>query len=55
MNFYKRFIGDYRKKTSRLTPLQHGVYTLFLDECYATEEPLPLDLEELHEVAHVAH
>ena len=52
MNFYKRFIGDYRKKTSRLTPLQHGVYTLFLDECYATEEPLPLDLEELHEVAH---
>ena len=34
MNFYKRFIGDYRKKTARLTPLEHGVYGLLLDEFY---------------------
>ena len=47
MNFYKRFIGDYRKKTARLTPLEHGVYELLLDEFYATEGPLPLDAGEL--------
>ena len=47
MNFYKRFIGDYRKKTARLTPLEHGVYNLLLDEFYATEERLPLDLTEV--------
>ena len=32
MIFYKRYIGDYRKKTARLTPLEHGVYGLLLDE-----------------------
>ena len=47
MMFYKRFIGDYRKKTARLTPLEHGVYGLLLDEYYATEGPLPLDAGEL--------
>ncbi len=52
MNFYKRFIGDYRKKTARLSPLQHGVYNLLLDEQYATEDPLPVDEDELHEIAH---
>ena len=50
MNFYKRFIGDYRKKTARLTPLEHGVYGLLLDEFYATEAPLPLDARELANV-----
>lgn len=41
MNFYKRFMADYAKKTSRLTLAQHGAYTLLLDEFYATEQPLP--------------
>ena len=50
MNFYKRFIGDYRRKTARLSPLEHGMYCLLLDEYYATEEPLPLDEEELFSV-----
>ena len=47
MMYYKRFVGDYRKKTARLTPLEHGVYGLLLDEFYATEAPLPLDAGEL--------
>ena len=50
MMFYKRFIGDYRKKTARLTPLEHGVYGLLLDEYYATEGPLPLNAGELANV-----
>ena len=50
MNFYKRWIGDYRSKTARLTPLEHGVYNLLLDEHYATEEPLPLEKTELFQI-----
>ena len=50
VNFYKRWIGDYRSKTARLTPLEHGVYNLLLDEHYATEEPLPLEKTELFQI-----
>ena len=50
MNFYKRWIGDYRSKTARLTPLEHGIYNLLLDEHYATEEPLPLAKTELFQI-----
>ena len=37
MHYYKRNIGNYAKRTSRLTLLQHGVYTLLLDACYDRE------------------
>lgn len=50
MNFYKRFMADYAKKTSRLTLAQHGAYTLLLDEVYSTEAPLPADVNELYRV-----
>lgn len=50
MNFYKRYPGDYRKKTARLTLAQHGVYTLLLDEFYLTEQPLPADYEQLFRI-----
>lgn len=50
MNFYKRYPGDYRKKTARLTVAQHGVYALLLDEFYLTEQPLPADYEELYRI-----
>lgn len=50
MNFYKRFMGDYAKKTARLTLAQHGAYTLLLDEVYVTEQPLPGDPAELFRI-----
>ena len=50
MNFYKRFMGDYAKKTTRLTLAQHGAYTLLLDEVYVTELPLPNDHSELFRI-----
>lgn len=50
MNFYKRYPGDYAKKTSRLTLAQHGAYSLLLDEIYLTEAPLPADLDELYRI-----
>ncbi len=50
MNFYKRFMSDYARKTARLTLAQHGAYTLLLDEVYITEQPLPFDMNELYRV-----
>ena len=41
--FYKHFIGDYQRKTNRLSILEDGVYRRLLDEYYANESPLPLE------------
>lgn len=48
MNYYERYLGDYGKKTSRLTLAQHGAYTLLLDAYYSEEEPLPSEYDELY-------
>lgn len=37
MNYYKHHIGDYAKKTGRLSLLQHGAYRVLLDSCYDRE------------------
>lgn len=50
MNFYKRYMADYAKKTARLTLAQHGAYTLLLDELYGTERPLPQSYDELNRI-----
>jgi len=41
VNFYKHHIGDYQKKTSHLTVLEHGAYLLMLHAYYSSEKPLP--------------
>ena len=46
MIFYKHFIGDYQRKTNRLSILEDGVYRRLLDEYYANESPLPLENDE---------
>jgi uncharacterized protein YdaU (DUF1376 family) len=43
MYYYKHHIGDYRRDTSHLTLLEHGIYRQMLDTYYLTEQPLPLD------------
>lgn len=48
MNYYKRHIGDYLKKTLKLTMLQDGAYNRLLDLYYSDEKPLPRDKEELY-------
>lgn len=45
MNYWPRYIGDWKKKTSALSLLEKGVYTELLDYCYATESPIPLQIE----------
>lgn len=37
MNYYKRHLGDYAKKTAHLSALEHGVYNLLIDACYIRE------------------
>lgn len=50
MNFYKRFMGDYGKKTAHLSLMEHGAYTLLLDAIYATEKGLPADHVGLYRI-----
>jgi uncharacterized protein YdaU (DUF1376 family) len=45
MNHYPHHIGDYAKDTMHLSPLEHGVYRLLMDAYYATEQPLPADMD----------
>lgn len=48
MNYYKRYFGDYQRKTSHLSLSQHGAYSVLLDHYYATAQPLPREIEELY-------
>ena len=47
MDYYRRYIGDYRRDTGTLTLLDHAVYTLLLDEYYAQNGILPLPQSQL--------
>ena len=55
MNYYRRYVGDYLKKTIRLTMAGHGAYGLMLDYYYAEEKPLPLDMDDVYTIAHAAN
>jgi uncharacterized protein YdaU (DUF1376 family) len=50
VNFYKRYMGDYGKKTAHLSLMEHGAYTLLLDAFYSTEKGLPAGLPELYRI-----
>lgn len=55
MNFYKRNLGDYAKDTADLDALEHGIYNLLMDYYYATEKPLPDDMDRLIRISRVHH
>jgi uncharacterized protein YdaU (DUF1376 family) len=40
MHYYQHHIGDYRKDTSHLSLLEHGIYRQLLDLYYISEKPL---------------
>jgi uncharacterized protein YdaU (DUF1376 family) len=50
MIYYRRYLGDYSKKTSRLSMLEHGAYSMMLDAYYLEEEPLPLPVDKVYEI-----
>lgn len=41
MHHYKHNIGDYRRRTSHLSLLEHGVYRQLMDTYYLDEEAIP--------------
>jgi uncharacterized protein YdaU (DUF1376 family) len=47
MHYYQHNIADYRKDTSHLTLLEHGIYRQLLDSYYLDEMPLSNDLAKL--------
>lgn len=49
MYFYDWNIGDWRRSTRTMTPLEKGWYREMIDELRDTEKPLPLDETELFE------
>lgn len=40
MNYYRRYVGSYLKKTTKITMIEDGAYTRLLDTYYADEKPL---------------
>ena len=50
MIYYRRYIGAYVKRTTRLSMRDHGAYCLMLDFYYAEEQPLPLELEDIYDI-----
>lgn len=50
MNYYPRYLGDYQRKTSHLSLIQHGVYAVLMDHYYALCKPLPADNEQLYRI-----
>lgn len=47
MHYYEHNIGDYRKDTSHLSLLEHGIYRQLLDTYYLSESPLIADINKL--------
>lgn len=47
MHYYKHYIGDYRRDTSHLTLLEHGIYRQLIDSYCLDEVPLTNDLAKL--------
>jgi uncharacterized protein YdaU (DUF1376 family) len=47
MHYYEHNIGDYRKDTSHLSLLEHGIYRQLIDTYYLSESPLTSDLDKL--------
>lgn len=51
MNFWPRYVGDIQRKTGHLSCAEMGVYDRLLDHMYATEEPLPGDVDAICRIA----
>jgi uncharacterized protein YdaU (DUF1376 family) len=50
MDYYKRYMGDYARDTSRLSMVEHGAYSLLMDDYYSSREPLPAEVDKLHRI-----
>lgn len=51
MNYWERWIGDWKRKTAHLSAEAKGIYGELLDHQYATHKALPLDHEDIYRLA----
>lgn len=51
MNFYKHYIGDFQRDTNHLSLTERGAYLALMHHYYATETPLPSELDQLCRIA----
>jgi uncharacterized protein YdaU (DUF1376 family) len=51
MNFYKHYIGDFQRDTGHLSLTERGAYLALIHHYYATEKPLPTDMDSLCRIA----
>ena len=47
MHYYKFNIADYRKDTTHLSMLEHGIYRTLIDWYYLDEQPLTFEIDKL--------
>lgn len=47
MNFYKHYIGDFQRDTGHLSLTERGAYLALIHHYYATEKPLPKQIDSL--------
>ena len=55
MHYYKHHLGDYETRTRHLSLAEHGAYRQLMDAYYATEEPLPLDINRICKMVRVSN
>ena len=48
MHYYQHNIADYRKDTTHLSLLEHGVYRQLLDWAYLDNDPIPKETETVY-------
>jgi uncharacterized protein YdaU (DUF1376 family) len=48
MHYYKFNIADYRKDTSHLTTIEHGIYRQLIDWYYLDENPIPMETQVVY-------
>lgn len=51
MNFYKHYIGDFQRDTGHLSLTERGAYLALIHHYYATEKPLPKQIDSLCRIA----
>lgn len=51
MNFYKHYIGDFQRDTGHLSLTERGAYLTLMHHYYATEMPLPNNVDALCRIA----
>lgn len=51
MNFYKHYIGDFQRDTGHLSLTERGAYLALIHHYYATENPLPNNIDALCRIA----